>query len=91
MINVAINNPVIEKIVQDLLHRGEYQSAEDVVAAAVGLLHERADDRLPAEELAALQQDVSVGIAQADGGQFVEFTAEDIIREGQSRRQSGQH
>lgn len=91
MLNVAINNPAIEQIVQDLLQRGDYRTAEEVVAAAVGLLNEKSDDQLPAEDLAALQREVSIGIQQADRKEFVEFTAEDIIREGlAARKRSGQ-
>ncbi len=37
-------------------------------------------------KLAALRAAITVGIEQAERGDFVEFTAEDIISEGMARR-----
>ena len=90
MMNVPITKPELEKIVHDKVSKGEYGSAEEVVEAALLLLEQDRDENLPSEELAELRGEIMKGANQADRGEFVEFTAEDIIRE-ETRRLSSRN
>ncbi|HWB06119.1 MAG TPA: hypothetical protein VG796_24065 [Verrucomicrobiales bacterium] len=40
------------------------------------------------EKLVALRKEIAIGIEQADAGDFVEFTTEDVIEEGRKRREA---
>lgn len=42
------------------------------------------------EKLAALRSEIAIGIEQAERGDFVDFTAEDIIAAGTARRSTNQ-
>lgn len=47
------------------------------------------NEQQPAK-LAALRQEIAIDIEQAERGDFVEFTAEDIIAAGNARRSTKQ-
>ena len=64
--------PDLEAFVHDKVKSGEFSTPADALAEGVRLLQER--DKL--------RQEVLVGLEQADRGEFVEFTAEDIMAEG---------
>ena len=70
--------PELERFVQAQVTSGRYASVDDALNAAVALL--QTDDQLP-DDLDKLRSIVDVGLAEADAGQFVEFTAEDVITE----------
>ncbi len=71
--------PELEKFVHEQVEQGRYDSVEDVVNAAVAQL--QTETELSPEDIAELRAEVDIGIAEADRGEFVEFTAEDIIAE----------
>ena len=89
MIKIAITQPDLQKMVEEKVSSGEYDSPEDVVAAALTLMQD--DDMLPPDQLELLRQQINIGAQQADRGEFAEFTAEDIIQREtkalQSRRE----
>lgn len=59
---------------------GRYFSESEVVAEALSAFKVR--EAIRHERLAELRAKVQVGIDQAERGDFVEFTAEDIIKHG---------
>ncbi len=61
------------RFVDEQVRAGRYPSAQAALDAAVGRLRDEAD-----AELRAL---ADVGLAEADRGDFVAFTAEDVIAE----------
>jgi len=93
MIKIAITQPDLQKMVETKVSSGEYDSPEEVVAAALTLMQD--DDMLPPDQLESLRQQINIGAQQADRGEFATFTAEDIIlRETktlQSRRKRNGH
>lgn len=67
------------KCIDDEVQAGRYESVADAINAAVAHLQtEQNYDRLAIDKLRA---EVDVGLAEADRGDFVEFTAEDVIAE----------
>ena len=52
----------------------------------IGLAVHQAYDRCTREEIDELRAEVDIGIAEADAGQFVEFTAERVIAERHAAR-----
>ena len=93
MIQIAITRPELQKLVEEKVSNGEYDSPEDVVAAALALMQD--DDQLSHEQFEWLRHEIDIGVQAADRGEFVEFTAEDIIRQGtkklQARRERNGH
>ena len=88
--------PSLEVIVRRALSSGGYADADAVVAAALRRLDEDADLGLadvphpaPEEESpeyqAYLRREIAIGIEQADRGEYAEFDAESVIREGMAR------
>ena len=54
------------------------------------LAHVVEQQALTEEDVAELRAEVAVGFAEADSGEFIEFTAEDVIRRGRDAlRQDG--
>jgi antitoxin ParD1/3/4 len=76
--NIVID-PVFEKIIEDQIKSGQYDTPEDVVRA--GLMRLQTEVQFSAEEIEELREDIQIGLDQADRGEFVEFDAEDIIKE----------
>jgi antitoxin ParD1/3/4 len=75
-------NPKLSSLIQKEVDSGRFITVEDVIAA--GVTRVLAESDLSEEELADLRIDVGVGVAQADRGEFVEFTAKDIAAEGRA-------
>jgi antitoxin ParD1/3/4 len=75
-------NPELKKFIDDQVQQGNYESAADAINAAVARLQDDRDfESLPLDKLRA---ELDVGLAEADRGEFVDFTAEDIIAEGRA-------
>ena len=69
--NVSLT-PVLEKMVHEKVESGLYTSASEVIREALRLLVE--NDRMERAKLAALREDIDVGIGQLDAGQFTDYT-----------------
>ncbi|MBD2065939.1 type II toxin-antitoxin system ParD family antitoxin [Leptolyngbya sp. FACHB-671] len=67
--NVSLT-PELEQFVHEKVKSGRYLSASEVVREALRLLEER--DRLYQAKLAELQQDLAIGIEQADRGELID-------------------
>lgn len=73
--NVSLT-PELAKFVEGEVARGDYGTASEVVRAALRLL---ARDRAVYEEkLAVLRREVQLGIDQADRGEILDITIEEI-------------
>jgi len=72
-----------ESFIRHALESGRYLSESEVVADALSEFKVREEIRKA--RFADLKGKVQVGIEQADRGEFVEFTAGDIIAEGRQR------
>jgi len=75
--------PELQRFIEDELKVGRYVSTDEMINAALASLHQ---DELSEAEIEDLRAEVDVGIAQADRGEFVEFTAEDIIARCRAER-----
>lgn len=64
-----------ETVIRNEVATGRYGSASEVVRAALRVLEERE------ERLAALRAHLAEGLAQAERGEFVDYSIEDIIAE----------
>ena len=62
--------PTFDRFVADLLKTGLYQSQSEVVREGLRLLKERED--LKQLRLAELRQEIAIGSAEADRGEFVD-------------------
>ena len=71
-----IPRPDLEKFITDQVKRGAYADASGVINDALEALREQLQD---AEDL---RQEVAMGLEQAERGEFVDFTAEDVKAEG---------
>jgi antitoxin ParD1/3/4 len=90
MLKLAIANSEWERFIQERVRSGEYASVEEVAAAGLAMLRDGGEDaKLPADELADLRREIGVGVEQADRGEFVEFSSEDVIQEGLKRLRNG--
>ncbi|HSV13758.1 MAG TPA: type II toxin-antitoxin system ParD family antitoxin [Tepidisphaeraceae bacterium] len=83
--NISLD-PKLARFVEERVKAGLYDSADDLINAAVARL--KTDEEKAAEELADLRVDVDAGLAEADRGDFAEFTAEDVIAERHAARAS---
>ncbi len=77
-------SPEQQAFVDVLVHSGRFESAEQVIVYALDAVRELDQ----AEDTEWLREQIAVGIAEADRGEFVEFTAEDIIAERRAARQA---
>jgi antitoxin ParD1/3/4 len=71
------------KFIEEAVKSGRYLSESEVVSDALSGLKEREASR--SRELDEIKARVRVGIEQADRGEFVDFTAEDVKAEGRKR------
>jgi antitoxin ParD1/3/4 len=78
--------PELEKFIHQQVEQGRDDSAEDAVNAAVAQL--QTGTELSPDDIAELRAEIDMGIAEADRGEFVEFTAEDIIAERRAALES---
>ena len=84
MTTVAIAlNDEDQHFLEEVVKSGRYGSESEVVAEA--LAEFRVREVIRQAKLDELRAKVRVGIEQADRGEFVEFTAEDVKTEGRKR------
>lgn len=76
--------PQLARFIDEQVKRGIYDSAEDAVNAGVARL--QTETELSAADIEDLRADLDAGIAEADAGEFTEFTAEDIIADRRADR-----
>ena len=84
--NISLT-PALEKMVQQKVASGMYNSASEVIREALRLLAE--NDKIQQAKLTALREDVEVGTRQLDNGQFTEYdkkSSKKIIKQIRSRR-----
>jgi antitoxin ParD1/3/4 len=72
--------PEVQAFVAEKVRSGQYRSAEEAVNALLAMAMEQ--ERLTPEDVAELRAQLDPAIAEADRGQFAEFTADDVIAEG---------
>lgn len=65
--------PVFDQFVADLLKTGYYQSQSEILREGLRLLKER--EELKQARLAELRQEIAIGSAEADRGEFVDGPA----------------
>jgi antitoxin ParD1/3/4 len=80
--NVSIT-PEIQEYIRDKIQTGQFSSADEAVNALLAMVREQ--ERMTPDELEDLRRELDPAIAEADRGEFVEFTAEDIIAEGRAK------
>jgi len=76
------------RFLDESIKSGRFSSESEVVAEALSELKLREGSRR--KETDQLRAKVQVGIEQADRGDFVDFTAEDVLAEGRKRRAAKQ-
>jgi antitoxin ParD1/3/4 len=81
--NIALK-PSLARFVQNEVRAGRFDSASDAVNAAVARL--QAEKQFTPRQLGRLRKAIDIGLAEADRGEFVDFTAEDVIRERRAAR-----
>ena len=69
--------PEFQRFIEHELESGRYDSPDDIINAGLAALQTRQE--LTTEEIEDLRKEVDKGLAEADRGEFVEFTAEDVI------------
>ena len=72
-------SPALGRFLKEEKEAENYASTQEAVNAVLKKEMRRK------QELAWLKKKIAVGVAQADRGEFVEFSAKDIIREGRKR------
>ncbi len=72
-----------QHFLEEVVKSGRYLSESEVVAEALSDFRVR--EAIRRAKLDELRAKVQVGIEQADRGDFVEFSAEDVKREGRAR------
>ena len=83
--NVSLT-PDLEKLVQEKVDSGMYNSASEVVREALRLMAE--SDKLRAAKIEALQEAINLGTRQLDGGDFEEYdgrSAKTLLKKIRSR------
>jgi antitoxin ParD1/3/4 len=82
--------PEVQKFVAEKVRARQYRSADEAVNALLAMTMQH--ERLTQEEMAELRAELDPATAEADRGEFVQFTTEDIIAEGRaglSRKRQG--
>jgi antitoxin ParD1/3/4 len=72
-----------QRFLEEVVKSGRFSSESEVVAEALAELRLR--EAIRHAKLDELRAKVRVGLDQADRGEFVEFTAEDVKAEGRKR------
>ncbi len=73
-------SPKLEKFVTKKIATGQYANPDDVVNGALQVLREQ--ERLTAEDIEQLREEVAVGVDQLNEGRIAHFTAEGVIAKG---------
>jgi antitoxin ParD1/3/4 len=81
-VNVSLT-PALEKLIQEKLNTGLYNSASEVIREALRLLEEQ--DLLRRMKLEELRRDIAVGIEEADQGKLIE--GKEALKKLRSRNQ----
>lgn len=76
--------PDLEKFIDEQVRQGVYECVDDAVNAGVAKL--QTEQELSGKELDVLRSALDEGLAEADRGDLVDFTAEEIIAERRTRR-----
>jgi putative addiction module CopG family antidote len=76
--------PELERFIAEKVRNGEYASPQEAVNSLLAGLKEQ--EALTPEDVAELRVALDPAIAEADRGEFTEFTAEDVIAEARSAR-----
>lgn len=74
--NVSLT-PELEKLVNDKVASGQYQTASEVVREGLRLLEER--DEIRTMKLEKLRREIDIGLKQADEGRLKTVTAEGLM------------
>jgi antitoxin ParD1/3/4 len=80
--NVSLT-PELEKLVQEKVTSGLYQTASEVIREALRLLKERDDQH------AALREQIQRGLTQLDQGAYREYTDDTLSELGHEIKQRG--
>jgi antitoxin ParD1/3/4 len=89
MPTVAISlNEEDRRFIEEIVKSGRYFSESEVVAEALSEFKVR--EAIRREKMTELRSKIESGIAQADRGEFVEFTAADVMAEGRKRLEKDQ-
>ncbi|MEO6847806.1 MAG: type II toxin-antitoxin system ParD family antitoxin [Chthoniobacterales bacterium] len=81
MTQVAINlTDELTEFVKKSVSSGLFHNVSEVVANGLHVLKAQEDAKLQ-----ALRADIAVGVEQAKHGEFMEFDAETVIRDGRKR------
>lgn len=81
--NVSLT-PALERIIQEKVKSGLYNSASEVIREALRLLEEQ--DRLRQMKLENLRKEIAIGIEQADRGQLVD--GKEVFRKLRNKERS---
>ena len=84
--NVSLT-PALEKLIQEKVKTGLYNSASEVIREALRLLEEQ--DRLRRMKLEDLRKEIAVGINQADRGELIE--GKEVFRKLRARNKEQSH
>ncbi|MCP4604583.1 MAG: type II toxin-antitoxin system ParD family antitoxin [Proteobacteria bacterium] len=71
--NISLT-PTLQKMVHEKVSSGMYNSASEVIREALRMMAEA--DKLHSAKIAALREDLELGIRQLDTGQFEEYDIE---------------
>ena len=83
--NVSLT-PELEKLVNDKVSSGMYQTASEVIREALRALQQR--DQLRERELQAIREKIDRGLEQIERGEYIEYderTVKDLAEEVKTR------
>ena len=90
MTHVAVQLPDdLKTFVDQSVKSGAFHDAGDFMVNLLYDIKAQSESWLSEEQqakLAALRAEIAVGLAQAEAGDFVEFSADEIIASGRARR-----
>ena len=90
MTQVAVKLPDdLKSFVDQSVKSGAFQDAGDFMVNLLYNIKAQSESGLSEEQqakLANLRAEIAIGIAQADAGDYVEFSADEIIAAGRNRR-----